>query len=101
MSDGRQRFFLALSYLWMAVVIGYMLWGAFNYTGLYRWLAEWQVEQWGGYYKKWTAALPAILLCLPAISWHRSRTRGAARRRKRMTRRRRRGRSGGRRAGRC
>lgn len=69
MSGGRHKLFLALSYLWVVVVIGYLIWGAFEYTGLYRWLAEWQIEQWGGYYKKWTAALPGIVLCLPAIAY--------------------------------
>ncbi len=69
MGGGRQKFFSALSFLWMVVVIGYMIWGAFTYSGLYRWLAELQLAQWGGYYPKWTAALPAILLTLPAIAW--------------------------------
>jgi hypothetical protein len=80
MSDGRHRFFLALSWLWVAAVIGYMIWGAFAYAGLYRWLAELQLVQWGGYYRKWTAALPGILLSLPALAYigHRTRVRGAA-----------------------
>ncbi len=79
MSDSRHRLFLALSWLWVIVVIGYMAWGAFTYSGLYRWLAELQVEQWGGYYQKWTAALPGIALCLPALVYigHRSRQRRA------------------------
>lgn len=69
MGEGRQKLFTALSYLWMVAVFGYMIWGAFAYAGLYRWLAEWQLAQWGGYYQKWTAALPAILLSLPAVAW--------------------------------
>ena len=39
MPGGWHRFFLALSWLWVAVVIGYLAWGAVNYSGLYRWLA--------------------------------------------------------------
>ncbi|HYD14585.1 MAG TPA: hypothetical protein VEC11_17190 [Allosphingosinicella sp.] len=80
MSDGRHKVFIALSLLWIVAVGGYMIWGAFNYSGLYRWLAEWQVEQWGGFYQKWTAALPALVLSLPAIAYlgHRSRLRQAA-----------------------
>jgi xanthosine utilization system XapX-like protein len=80
MSDGRHRFFLALSWLWVTVAIGYMIWGAFTYAGLYRWLAELQIAQWGGYYRKWTAALPGIILALPALAYigHRSRMRQAA-----------------------
>jgi hypothetical protein len=69
MSNGRQRVFAGLSYLWIAVVIGYLVWGVFTYAGLYRWLAEWQIAQWGGFYRKWTAALPGIILCLPAIAY--------------------------------
>jgi hypothetical protein len=67
MNRGRHIFLLALSWLWIAVVIGYLAWGVFTYSGLYRWLAEWQIAQWGGYYQKWTAALPGMLLCLPAL----------------------------------
>jgi len=80
MNKGRHIFLLALSWLWVAAVIGYMVWGAFAYAGLYRWLAEWQIDQWGGYYKKWTAALPGILLALPALAYigHRTRLRQSA-----------------------
>lgn len=69
MSKGRHSFFLALSWLWLAVVIGYMIWGAIAYSGLYRWLAELQLAQWGGHYRKWTAALPALILGLPALAY--------------------------------
>jgi hypothetical protein len=80
MGEGRHRIFIALSLLWIAAVGGYMIWGALNYSGLYRWLAEWQLDQWGGYYRKWTAALPVLLLGLPAILYlgGRSRRRQAA-----------------------
>ena len=80
MSDGRHKVFLALSWLWVAVVCAYMLWGVFTYAGLYRWLAELQIEQWGGYYRKWTAVLPGAILCLPALAYigYRARLRRAA-----------------------
>ena len=80
MNDGRHKVLIALSLIWIAVAGGYMIWGVFNYAGLYRWLAEWQVAQWGGFYRKWTAALPALILMLPALAYlgHRSRTRQAA-----------------------
>lgn len=80
MGKGRHTFLLALSWLWLALVLGYMIWGAFAYAGLYRWLAEWQLAQWGGYYRKWTAALPAVILCLPAaayLGWRTRRRRAA------------------------
>ena len=48
MNDGRHKLLIALSVLWIAVVGVYMIWGVFNYAGLYRWLAEWQIAQWGG-----------------------------------------------------
>jgi hypothetical protein len=69
MSKGWQRVFVVLSYLWIAVVISYLVWGVITYSGLYRWLAEWQIAQWGGFYRKWTAAIPGITLCLPAIAY--------------------------------
>jgi hypothetical protein len=69
MRDGRHKLLLALSWLWVAIVIGYIAWGAVEYTGLYRWLAEWQIEHWGGYYRKWTAVLPGAVLALPALSY--------------------------------
>lgn len=69
MSKSSRIFFLTLSWLWLVAVFGYMLWGAFEYQGLYRWLAEWQIQQWGGYYKKWTAALPGLILALPALGY--------------------------------
>jgi hypothetical protein len=75
MSDGRHKALMALSLLWIIAIGGYMIWGAFNYSGLYRWLAEWQIEQSGGYYKKWTAALPTLILSLPAIVYLGRRTR--------------------------
>lgn len=80
MGKGRHIFFLALSWLWLAALFGYLIWGAFEYRGLYRWLAEWQVDQWGGYYKKWTAVLPGLILGLPALAYigHRARLRQTA-----------------------
>jgi len=67
MRGGRHAILMILSCVWLLLVFGYMLWGAFTYAGLYRWAAELQVEQWGGYYKKWTAILPGLILALPAL----------------------------------
>jgi hypothetical protein len=80
MRDGRSKVFLALSWLWVVIVGAYMVWGVFSYAGLYRWLAELQIEHWGGYYRKWTAVLPGAILCLPALAYigYRSRLRQAA-----------------------
>ncbi len=69
MTKSRRIFLLALSWLWLVAVFGYMIWGAFEYHGLYRWLAEWQIGQWGGYYRKWTAVLPGLILALPAFAY--------------------------------
>jgi hypothetical protein len=79
MNDGRHKLFTVLSWLWLAVVVAYMAWATLAYEGLYRWLAEWQIAQWGGYYRKWTAGLPILVLALPALAWlgHRSRSRQA------------------------
>ena len=80
MDDGRHKLLLALSWLWVAVLVGYLAWGAVNYSGLYRWLAELQIEHWGGYYRKWTAVLPGAVLGLPALAYigHRARQRQRA-----------------------
>jgi hypothetical protein len=58
---------LILSILWVALVSGYWLWAAISFSGLYRWLAEWQTAQFGGYYERATAILPALLIAGPAI----------------------------------
>ena len=80
MPGGRHIIFLVMSWLWVAIVLGYLAWGAVNYAGLYRWLAEWQIEQWGGFYRKWTAVLPGLVLAAPALAYigHRARLRQAA-----------------------
>jgi hypothetical protein len=58
---------LVVSILWVALVSGYWLWAAITFSGLYRWLAEWQSVQFGGYYERATAILPALLTAAPAI----------------------------------
>lgn len=60
---------MTLSGVWIALVAGYMIWCLINDAGLYRWLADLEVAQFGGYYPKWTAILPALLLCSPAL-WY-------------------------------
>jgi hypothetical protein len=80
MSQGTHRLLLALSWLWLLAVIGYMAWSTFAFEGLYRWLAEWEMAQWGQYYRKWTATLPVLILGMPAFIYlgRRSRQRTAA-----------------------
>jgi len=68
MTEGTHKgLLIALSVLWIALVSGYMAWGAINHAGLYRWLADLQVAQTGGYYPRWTGIIPALLLCAPAL----------------------------------
>lgn len=68
MSEGTHRgLLIGLSALWIALVSGYMAWGAINHEGLYRWLADLQVAHTGGYYPRWTGIIPALLLCAPAF----------------------------------
>ena len=57
---------LALSWLWVIVVSLYMFWGYANETGLYGWLVDLQVRQWGSYSSKLTVVLPILLLGAPA-----------------------------------
>jgi len=69
MGGDRSKALLALSVIWIAIAAAYMGWGAFENRGLYRWLVELQVAQFGGYYPRWTGILPALLLALPAIGY--------------------------------
>lgn len=69
MGGDRSKALLALSVIWIAIVAAYMGWGAFENRGLYRWLVELQIAQFGGYYPRWTGILPALLLALPAIGY--------------------------------
>lgn len=66
---GNKVLLLILSIFWIALVSGYMIWGVISDAGLYRWLAELQVARFGAYYPKWTAILPALILCSPAL-WY-------------------------------
>lgn len=79
MEQGHNKALILVSGLWIAAVSAYMAWGAIAHAGLYRWLADLQVAQSGGYYPRWTAILPALLLSAPAI-WvlRRAAERGAA-----------------------
>jgi hypothetical protein len=67
MDEGRTKALLALCWLWVVIVGGYMIWGAIGHAGLYRWLAELQVDQWGSYSEKGTALVPGLLLTGPAF----------------------------------
>lgn len=69
--DGTIR--LILSILWVTLVAGYWFWAAISFSGLYSWLAEWQTAQFGGYYERATAILPALLMAAPALVYLRRR----------------------------
>src|SRR5207237_8141314 len=69
MNAGTQRLLLILSWLWLLAVGGYMIWSTLAYEGIYRWLAEWQMEQWGQYYRKATAVFPFFILGVPALAY--------------------------------
>jgi hypothetical protein len=60
---------LALSWLWIAAVAGYMAWGVIYEAGLSRWLSAWQLDQWGAYYPEQTAFVAGFLLAAPAF-WY-------------------------------
>jgi len=65
---------MILAGLWVAMVSGYWIWAAITFSGLYRWLAEWQIAQFGGYYERATAILPALLMAGPALAYLRRRS---------------------------
>lgn len=67
MSAGTHRLLLILSWLWLLAVGAYLTWSLINLEGVYRWLAEWQMEHWGRHYRKATLALPFLILGLPAF----------------------------------
>lgn len=66
MTANRNLGLLALSWLWIAAIVGYMVWGMINEAGLYRWLVDLQVRQWGSYSPKLTVVLPMLVLGAPA-----------------------------------
>lgn len=55
-----------LSWGWIVLLGAYLIWGAVNQSGLYAWLAEQQVERFGGYYPKATVIFPWLILGGPA-----------------------------------
>ncbi|HVQ09313.1 MAG TPA: hypothetical protein VMS43_12850 [Allosphingosinicella sp.] len=67
MDEGRSKALLALSWLWIAMVAGYMAWGVIYEAGLSRWLSVWQLEHWGVYYPERTAFVAGFLLAAPAF----------------------------------
>jgi hypothetical protein len=64
--QSRLAFWLSIG--WMLLVALWAWWEYSHYSGLYRWLADWQTARWGQYERVWTALLPAFLLCAPALS---------------------------------
>ena len=69
MGEGRSKALLALSWLWIAAVAGYMAWGVIYEAGLSRWLSAWQLDQWGAYYPEQTAFVAGFLIAAPAF-WY-------------------------------
>lgn len=55
-----------LSWGWILLLGAYLIWGAVNESGLYAWLAQQQVERFGGYYPKATVIFPWLILGGPA-----------------------------------
>ena len=58
-----------LSWTWIAILSAYIVWGLVNGSGLYAWLVDWQVAQWGYHYPKLTGAIPILVLGAPAF-WY-------------------------------
>ena len=50
-----------------AACVAYVGYEAYTYTGLYRWFAEWEIAQFGGYSLKLTLFAALLVLCLPLI----------------------------------
>lgn len=69
--DERQsnRGLVVLCWIWTAVVTLYMAYSGLTYSGLYKWLADFQVEKWGQYYTAATGLVPWVLLAGPALSY--------------------------------
>ena len=74
MHDSRSRVLLILSWAWVVVVVAYLGWGAVTYSGLYRWLADFQLARTGRYYSGLTALVPGFVLAAPALWYIRLRT---------------------------
>jgi hypothetical protein len=64
---GRIAVLRIIAIAWCVVVVGYIAWGWYDYAGLYRVFAEWQIGVFGGYRVFLTALLPAIVLALPGL----------------------------------
>ena len=69
MNASTHRLLLIASCLWLLAVGAYLTWSIVNFEGVYRWLAEWQMEHWGQYFRKATFALPFLILGLPAFAY--------------------------------
>jgi hypothetical protein len=74
MDEGRSKVLLALSWLWIATVAGYMAWGAIYEAGLFRWLSILQLDQWGVFYPEPTAFVAGFVLAAPAFWYIRRRS---------------------------
>ena len=62
----RQRFLRALAWIWIAAAIGYCLWEATAYRGLFALLSEGELVSFGGYAPLLNCIALSVLLSLPA-----------------------------------
>ena len=70
MMEGQSnRALLALSWIWIAIVLAYMVWGMINEAGLFGWLAELQLRRSGSYEQTLTLMIPTLILVAPA-GWY-------------------------------
>lgn len=60
---------VAFCWVWAALVTAYIGWSWLTFSGLYRWLAEFQIEKWGSYYTAMTGFVPWFILAGPAFSY--------------------------------
>lgn len=60
-------FWIAIA--WVLLIAALSIWQVVAFTGWYRWLAEWQMAQFGKYETTLTAILPGMLLAGPALRY--------------------------------
>jgi hypothetical protein len=58
---------LTLSWLWLAVLLVYLVWGGIAQAGLYYWVGTLEVDRFGSYDPKLTGIVPGLLLAVPSL----------------------------------
>jgi hypothetical protein len=56
-----------LAVAWLLFAPLWMIWGAATYSGLYRWLCDWQLSTNGEYGAFWTFVISTLLLIAPTV----------------------------------